>query len=155
MLEITFNNLTGNKNYQKRFFTKILKSALTEAGLADKLIGLSLNLVGKAKIQSLNRRYRKKNRPTDVLSFPLEARWDKISESYPRSAIIEAGDIFICPSMAAKAGQDDRTTLNSKLASLTIHGFLHLLGYDHEKSVQDKKIMFGLQNKILKKCVNI
>ena len=137
MLELTFNNSSKNNRFKKGFFLKILEIGLRETGFGDKKIGLSLNIVGKAKIQSLNRIHRNKNKPTDVLSFPLNE--NGISKYHAINAIMELGDIFICPVIAKE-----------KIEFLVVHGFLHLLGYDHEKSSQEKEKMFSLQERILK-----
>ncbi len=139
MLELTFNNAVKNRRYSKNFFSRAIKEALVETGLDKKRIGLSINLIGKKRIRSLNQTFRSKNEPTDVLSFPIE-NTSPISKYAQNSAILELGDIFICPEMAGK-----------NIIFLTVHGFLHLLGYDHEKSVKEKIKMTNLENKILNK----
>jgi probable rRNA maturation factor len=104
-------------------------------------------LVTKDKIKDLNQKFRDKNKATDVLSFPLLSKIDKNSEI---SGIIALGDIFICLPVAKEDAKKEGLDLNFKLAFLAIHGFLHLLGYDHEQP-KDYKKMFALQDKILKK----
>lgn len=116
---------------------------IREIKIKDKNIEVSLNLVGEAKIRELNKKYRNKNKITDVLSFPLE---EKSLKNY---GILSLGDIFICLPFAKKEAIADKMTLQAKLAQLTMHGFLHLLGYDHEISAKETKRMFGLENKIL------
>ena len=145
MLDLVFKNYTSQKALGEKFFREILDIGIKTLKVKDKKIEVSLNLVGEAKIKALNKKYRNKNKVTDVLSFPLqEARFKKYD-------ILPLGDIFICLPFAVKESERQSIGLKKELAWLTIHGFLHLLGYDHEKSANDKKKMFSLENKILNK----
>lgn len=143
MLDITFiSQLKKNgKNVNRDFFCNVLKRAAFIANVGKRQIGVSVILVGKAKIRSLNYRYLKKNRATDVLSFPTDTKMGQ-------DDIIELGDIFICYPMAEKNAFEDKISIEAALAFLAIHGFLHLLGYDHTSPARQKK-MFLLQNKML------
>lgn len=144
MLDLIFNNFTTDKKYGLRFFKGVVQGAANKLGFAEKNIELSINLVGENKIKALNKKYLGKNRTTDVLSFPLS---NKGGIKSINSGIIALGDIFICLPMAKKCALQEGTGLSLKLTLLTIHGFLHLLGYDHEKS----KRMLELQERILKR----
>ncbi len=144
MLDLVFKNYTQGKAPGEVFFREILSTAIKELGTKNKNIETSLNLVGEAKIKELNKNYRAKNEVTDVLSFPLEETRLK------KHAILPLGDIFICLPFAVKEAEKQKISLEKELAWLTVHGFLHLLGYDHEKSTNDKKKMFRLESKILK-----
>lgn len=77
-----------------------------------------------SEIQTLNRQYRNKNKPTDVLSFPLT---DELQPSL-------LGDVVISVETAARQAQRRGHSLREELQTLLIHGILHLLGYDHEVS---------------------
>ena len=77
-----------------------------------------------SEIQELNRQYRKKDKPTDVLSFPLA---DELQPSL-------LGDVVISIETAARQAQRRHHSLREELQILLIHGILHLLGYDHEVS---------------------
>ena len=145
MIDLVLKNNTSRKSPGNKFFRNILDTGIKELKIKDKNIEVSLNLVGEVKMRELNKKYRGKNKVTDVLSFPLEeARLIK-------HAILPLGDIFICLPFAIKESERQSVGLKKELAWLTVHGFLHLLGYDHEKSADDKKKMFSLENKILKK----
>ena len=135
----------STKSPSEKFFSEILKKGIEELKLKDKNIEVSLNLVGEDKIKELNNKYRGKNEVTDVLSFPLG------ESGLKRYDILPLGDIFICLPFAVKESKRQDVGLEKELAWLTIHGFLHLLGYDHEKSDSDKKKMFRLEIKILNK----
>lgn len=142
MITLTYRNQTKQRPASEKFFTKIIRQAAASSGVKHPL-GLSLNLIGRARSQALNARYRRKNRPTDVLSFGL----GKI-ENKAQGDIMELGDIFICLPIAQRDARLEAITLKNKLAVLTIHGFLHLLGHDHITPRQQKS-MFALQTKIL------
>ena len=81
--------------------------------------------------------------PTDVLSFPMDEMKPNSATSGP--GIV--GDLVLCPSYAEKNGKQ---TLEKELELLTVHGVLHLLGYDHEEE-NEEVVMFALQEEILKK----
>src|SRR3989338_9260125 len=146
MIDLVFRNLTEDKEFGEDFFNNILELAARETNLAGQKtgvsphtqktklkmpqgnrflsVGVSVNLVDEAKIQELNLKYRNKDKVTDVLSFPMESELD-------------LGDIFICLTVAKNQAKSENVSIERKLAQLLVHGFLHLLGYDHEKSERD------------------
>jgi probable rRNA maturation factor len=101
---------------------------------------LSLALVGNREIQKLNARYRRKNQPTDVLSF---ASGDDLPDS-----VNVLGDVVISVEQAAKQAAKAKRGRDEELEILLIHGILHLLGYDHERSRREAKIMQAMERKI-------
>lgn len=101
---------------------------------------LSLALVENREIQGLNARYRNKNEPADVLSFPS-------GEKLPQGIEL-LGDVIISVEQAEKQARKRRRTLEEEIQSLLIHGILHLLGYDHERSEKEAKIMQRMEKKI-------
>lgn len=143
-LELVFKNYTSRKAPAENFFAKIITIGSKITGLKGSKIEIGINLVGEGRIKKLNAVYRGKNKITDVLSFPLE---EKNLKNY---GILSLGDVFICLPFAEKEAIIDDMTSQAKLAQLTVHGFLHLLGYDHEVSVKKAKKMLSLENKILK-----
>lgn len=136
MIDLVFKNYTSQKAPGESFFVKVINAGLKTTKLKAKKVEISVNLIGEGKIRSLNKKYRNKDKPTDVLLFPLGDG---------------NGDIFICLSIAKKQAKGENVSIEDKLAQLTVHGFLHLAGYDHEKSDKDAKKMFDLENKILDK----
>ncbi len=159
MLDLVFNNFTTDRKCGEDFFRKIMEGAAKEIGLERKKVELSINLVGEGRIKALNKKYRGRNRATDVLSFPLISghrrtkglEMTEIGAEASAGGIMALGDIFICLPVAKKYSARENVSLDYKLSFLTVHGFLHLLGYDHEKSVAEKDKMFSLQNKVLAK----
>lgn len=145
MLDLVFKNYTSRKAPNEKFFREVFNTGIKEFKLKDKKIEVSLNLVSEAKIKGLNKEYRGKNRVTDVLSFSLEEL------RLQKHGILPLGDIFICLPFAVKESKRQNVSLEKELARLTVHGFLHLSGYDHEGSRKDAEMMFKLENKILEK----
>ena len=101
---------------------------------------LSLALVGNAEIRKLNAKFRKKDYATDVLSFPAE-------DILPGAERL-LGDVIISVEKAQQQAQERRRTVDEEMVTLLIHGVLHLLGYDHERSAKDARAMMRLERKI-------
>ena len=147
MFELVFNNFTADKKYGLGFFRSVIRGAIKKSGFTGKKLELSINLVSEGRIKALNKKYLGKDRATDVLSFPIS---NKVSIKPVDNGIIALGDIFICLPIAKRDAFKEGASLNSKLALLAVHGLLHLMGYDHEKSKKEAEKMFKLQEKILK-----
>ncbi|MBF0297754.1 MAG: rRNA maturation RNase YbeY [Oligoflexia bacterium] len=95
-------------------------------------IELNIFLCGKKKITNLNNTYLKKNKPTDVLSFPLHNFFDGDENDFCPFILFSLGDIFICKEVAKKMAKINKVKFNEEFRLLLIHGILHLLGFDHE-----------------------
>ena len=136
MIEI--NNLTGHPlaclAVDKKFFTGVAKIVLKgETRVREKI---SLAFVNKEEIKKLNKKFRGKNKPTDVLSF---GSIPNSKFQIPNSDYL--GEIVICPEIVKENGE--------KLARVLIHGILHLLGYEHEKNKKQAKLMEEREKKYL------
>jgi probable rRNA maturation factor len=118
----------------KKIAEKILE--LVEQGSAE----LSLVLVGNDEIRKLNRKFRGKDYATDVLSFPVEN-----DLSGPERLL---GDVIISVEKAREQAKERGRTLDEEMVTLLIHGVVHLLGYDHERSAKDAKVMTRLEKRI-------
>ena len=106
---------------------------------------LSVTFVDKEEIQEINKMYRDKDKVTDVISFALEEDEPEITGlDMPRVL----GDIIICTDVAKEQANNYGHSFERELGFLALHGFLHLLGYDHMNE-QDEKEMFGRQEQIL------
>ena len=122
------------------------------AGLPD--CELSLTLTSDESIRVLNRDYRKKNTPTDVLSFSqLEDRGS--APPNPRAIRniegMPLGDVVISIDTALAQSREYGVTPAERLRTLLIHGFLHLLGYDHERSPSEARKMFARERALAAK----
>ncbi|HRY52319.1 MAG TPA: rRNA maturation RNase YbeY [Candidatus Portnoybacteria bacterium] len=127
MIEIT--NLTKTK-IDTKFLQKAAQAAFAVLR-AEK--DVSLVFIGDAKIKTLNKKYRAKNKTTDVLSFE------------------ELNEIFVCVPQAKRQAKVLKTGLKPELTRLLVHGIVHLAGFDHEKSVREELRMFGVEKNILDK----
>ncbi len=165
-LDLVFKNLTSDKNYTSKFFERILIAGIKELKFGNPApslsaghhsergrawsgagnIEISVSLVGEARIKKLNNKYRKKNKATDVLSFPMEGKSVIRNSKY---AIRDLGDIFICLPFAKNQAKSENVSIEKELARLTVHGFLHLAGYDHERSKSEADIMFKIEGRVL------
>jgi probable rRNA maturation factor len=92
---------------------------------------VTIMLVDDAAIKKLNRQYRKKNKPTDVLSFSMK------EGEFTQFAPTMLGDIVISVQTAEKQAKEKKHTLQKEVTFLTAHGLLHLLGYDHETDKEE------------------
>ena len=108
---------------------------------------LSVTFVDKDEIQNINKMYRDKDKVTDVISFALEEDEPEIDMN-ERDIPRVLGDIIICTDVAHEQAENYGHSFERELGFLALHGFLHLLGYDHMTD-EDEKEMFGRQDAIL------
>ena len=121
-----------------------VSTALTHLDAAQDC-DLSIRMVDLAESQQLNADYRGKDKPTNVLSFPSDVPENMAAMIGYRPV----GDLVICwPVVQAEAAEQQKTVLDH-LCHLTVHGVLHLLGYDHETSEADAEEMEALEVEIL------
>jgi len=119
--------------------SKIAHRALEVLGLSK--VELSIVLVSDAQIKRLNKLYRHKDKPTDVLSFPIG---EKVN------GWLILGDIVISVDTAKRQAQELGYSLEEELKRLLVHGLVHLLGYDHELGGEEEKKFFELEAFVLK-----
>jgi probable rRNA maturation factor len=138
MIEVEFNNLTQVKVNQESL-KKIIGLVLGGEGV--KQASISVALVGPGRMRKLNRLYRNKNRVTDVLSFPnREVPLDNFKTAELKESE-DLGEIIVCLREVKKTAKRMGSSFEKELARVLIHGTLHLLGYDHEKSEEEEKKM--------------
>ncbi|WP_423407439.1 rRNA maturation RNase YbeY [Heyndrickxia sp. MSNUG] len=109
---------------------------------------LSVTFVSNERIQEINREYRDKDQPTDVISFALEEMGEGEIEVVGADIPRVLGDIIISVPRAREQAEEYNHSFMRELGFLSVHGFLHLLGYDHMNE-QDEKRMFDRQKEIL------
>lgn len=98
---------------------------------------LIIVFLSSTSIKKINSQFRKKNKPTDILSF---------SGSDPESL----GELLLCIDVLKKQARIQKHSLKLEITYMLIHGILHLLGYDHEFSAKEEKLMYSLQDKCFK-----
>lgn len=121
-------------------------------------ICMSAAFVSAEEIRTLNAQYRGIDRETDVLSFPSAEFGRKVIDPslYPfetdeKNGLLYVGDVFICTEIAKKQAQEYGHGFDRECAFLLLHGFLHLLGYDH-MTAEDEREMNGIAEKVLANC---
>ena len=101
---------------------------------------ITIAFLEEEDIKKLNWDFRSKNKVTDILSF---------SGTEPK----ELGELALCGQVIKKQARDHQLSVREELGYLLIHGLLHLLGYEHEKSDKKAKIMFELQDRLFEKLL--
>lgn len=107
---------------------------------------LCIKLVDEATISELNEQWMEKEGPTDVLAFPMDELRPGLVNEEPEEGIL--GDLILCAAIAAKQAAEAGHSTKDEVDLLTVHGILHLLGYDHAEPDEHKE-MFGLQARLL------
>lgn len=153
MVEVYFKN-----EQSKYLITPVLKKAVKRAVKATleyvdvrRMTEVSVTFTDNEKIKVLNNQYRKKDTPTDVLSFPL-IDWessDELPDDGSSFFPLALGDIVISLEKAHAQAIEYGQSLIREVSFLAIHSTLHLLGYDHETSPEDEKEMFGIQDIVI------
>nr|WP_276716461.1 rRNA maturation RNase YbeY [Kyrpidia tusciae] len=128
----------------ERLIAAVLEEAASREGVDAAEV--SVVLVDDERIRELNRDYRGVDRPTDVLSFAMrEGEGEPVQTEEGRELL---GDIVISVETAERQANQYGHSLRRELAFLAVHGFLHLLGYDHQ-SPEQERVMFGKQEEVL------
>jgi probable rRNA maturation factor len=107
---------------------------------------LCIKLVDEATIAELNEKWMDKEGPTDVLAFPMDELRPGMVNEEPEEGVL--GDLVLCASVAGRQAVEARHSTADELQLLTVHGILHLLGYDHAEPEEHAE-MFGLQGTLL------
>ncbi len=144
---ISINVFSEEKAWSKRlknrdiFFKKICKAFPKKYKFLNKKVTFTLLLSNNKNIKKLNKVFRKKNKSTDILSFPLDKKIKIKKNTY-------LGDIIISYNYLDKPRSQDLKFFKEKVAKILIHGFLHLLGFDHKKNkdyykmVKEENLLF-------------
>lgn len=140
-LQIACNNkhtpsLEQFQQWANAALTADLSSSILEAPYE-----LCIRIVDKKESQQLNTTYRKKDKPTNILSFPYEDEHTHEEDEESRQLL---GDLAICASIVEKEAAEQNKLLEAHWAHMTIHGILHLLGFDHTNN-EEAEIMESLE----------
>ncbi len=137
---ININVFSDEKAWSRRikkkdlFFKKICRAFPKKYKFKNKKITFTLLLSNNRNIKKLNKNFRNKNKSTDILSFPFSKKIKISKETY-------IGDIIISYNFIDKPKSQKFKIFEKKLIKTLIHGFLHLLGFDHEKNKDYKKML--------------
>ena len=137
---IKVNVFSEEKAWSKRlkntdlFFKKICKAFPKKYQFSNKKISFSLLLSNNKNIKKLNKVFRRKNKSTDILSFPIDKKINISNNTY-------LGDIIISYDYLDKPKSQDLKLFKKKVIKIFIHGLLHLLGFDHKKNKNYLKML--------------
>ena len=149
---ISINVFSNEKAWSKRikkknlFFKKICKAFPKKYQFSNKQVNLTIMLSNNKYIKKLNKEFRKKNKSTDILSFPFNEKTKISKKTY-------IGDIIISYNYIDKPKTQKLKFFKKKLIKIFIHGFLHLLGFDHLKN-KDYKKMLKEEDQIYKSVIS-
>ena len=137
----------------RKLIKKIFSVALLSTNNFSVECEVNLYFVKEEKIKELNKRFRGINKVTDVLSFPLldikyPQKLKKFEEEISPDGVLRLGDIVICKERAKEQAKQLGHSLKREIAFLSLHGLLHLLGYDHVEK-EDEQLMNEVSEKIL------
>jgi probable rRNA maturation factor len=107
---------------------------------------LCIKVVDEATIAALNEQWMDKTGPTDVLAFPMDELRPGLVNEEPEEGVL--GDLVLCASVAARQAEEAGHPTRDEVELLTVHGILHLLGYDHAEPEEHRE-MFDLQGRLL------
>lgn len=140
---ITFQNESNLQNVPDRFTLQRWVNLTLENEIEHAEV--CIRIVDEQESQTLNRRYREKDKPTNVLSFPSEL---------PEEVTLDTpylGDLVICAPVVIREAQEQSKSLESHWAHMVIHGLLHLLGYDHIKD-DEATMMEAIEVELMAEC---
>jgi probable rRNA maturation factor len=125
----------------EEYLLALLRFSISEMGL-NKESELNLLLVDEAEMVDLHLKWMDEAGPTDVLSFPM----DEVRPGWKEEAVL--GDIVVCPSIAQAQALSAGHSFEHELAILSVHGLLHILGFDHAVAAEERE-MFSLQESLV------
>ncbi len=142
--EVSCEQLPDEESIERAL--NFLLDSLGDAGVSSPAgIELTVIITDDEGIREINREHRRKDSATDVLSFPLQ-HYDELDEEdvfieIPGAEYTGLGDIIISCETCIKQAEEIGHSISDEFYRLLVHGLLHLLGYDHERSTEDEMIM--------------
>ncbi len=149
---INVNVFSDEKSWSRKlkkkevFFNKVCKAFPKKYKFIKRKVSFSLLLSNNKRIKKLNKNFRNKNKPTDILSFPLSKKIKIKKKTY-------IGDIIISYDFINRPKMQHKEIFREKLIKTFIHGFLHLLNFDHKKN-KDYKKMLKVEEQIYKSVIS-
>ena len=131
--------------FDQACLARLARAILSDVGEASAELGILF--VGDQRMRGLNRRYRGKDRTTDVLAFAMRGA--------PHSSSHLLGDVVIAVPTAARQAKQGQRSLDEELMVLLVHGILHLCGYDHERSEKEARRMHRRERMILRSIARL
>lgn len=149
MYEITYLDIQENKEYEENIKRVVEKCFEVENLLYSKLI-MTITLTTPENIRKINKKYRKIDKATDVLSFPMFEKAELDEKIKNKDFLYEdvLGDIIISIEKVKEQAEEYGHSFERELSYMVVHGFYHLMGYDHIEE-KDKKVMRPKEEKVL------
>jgi len=149
MYEIEYIDIEENKTYEKTI-DKVVHRCFEEEMLLDSKLIMTITLTTPEKIKEINCQYRNIDKATDVLSFPMFEK-EELDEKIKNKDFVHEdvlGDIIISIEKVQEQAKEYGHSFERELSYMVVHGFYHLMGYDHIEE-EDKKIMRPKEEKVL------
>ena len=147
--EVIYKDVEENKDYEK-IIDKVLSKCFEEENLLDSKLYITVTLTNPENIRKINKEYRNIDRATDVLSFPMFEK-DELEEKIEKKEFKYEdvlGDLIISVEKVREQAIEHGHSFERELSYMLVHGFYHLMGYDHIKE-EDKRKMRPKEEKIL------
>lgn len=149
MYEIIYQDIEENSEYEKTI-KKVVEKCFEEEGISDSKLCLTITLTTPENIRKINKEYRNIDKETDVLSFPMFEK-QELDEMIAKKQFEHEdvlGDIVISIARVEEQAKEYGHSFERELSYMVVHGFYHVMGYDHIKE-EDKKKMRPKEEKIL------
>ena len=149
MYEIIYQDIEENNKYEKTI-KKVVEKCFEEEGISDSKLCLTVTLTNPENIRKINKEYRKIDKETDVLSFPMFEK-QELDEMIAKKQFEHEdvlGDIIISIARVEEQAKEYGHSFERELSYMVVHGFYHVMGYDHIKE-EDKVKMRPKEEKIL------
>lgn len=149
MYEIVYKDVQENEKYEK-IVKKVLEQCFKEEDMLDSKLYITITFTTPQNIKEINKKYRNIDKDTDVLSFPMFEKDELETKIKNKDYVCEdvLGDIIISIEKVQEQAEEYGHSFERELSYMIVHGFYHLMGYDHIKE-EDKKVMRPKEEKVL------
>lgn len=151
MYQLEYKDIEENKEYEK-IIKKVIEQCFKEEGLLDSKLYISITLTNPENIRKINNEFRNIDRETDVLSFPMfeKQELDEMIKNKDFKHEDVLGDIVISIKRVEEQAEEYGHSFEREFSYMLVHGFYHLMGYDHIKE-EDKQVMRPKEENVLNK----
>ena len=149
MYEIVYKDVQENEKYEE-IVKKVLEQCFKEEDMLDSKLYITITFTTPQNIKEINKKYRNIDKATDVLSFPMFEKDELETKIKNKDYVCEdvLGDIIISIEKVQEQAEEYGHSFERELSYIIVHGFYHLMGYDHIKE-EDKKVMRPKEEKVL------
>ena len=149
MYEIIYQDIEEKKEYEE-IIKKVISKCFKEENLENSKLSVTITLTNPKHIRQINKTYRNIDKATDVLSFPMFEK-DELEQKIDKNNFIHEdilGDIIISIEKVEEQAKEYGHSFERELSYMIVHGFYHLMGYDHIQE-EDKKVMRQKEDVVL------